>query len=253
MRPNRLHEIAAAKRTALVGWMSFANPYAAEFMGHAGFDAIVIDLQHGPLYLDAAIPMLQALSATPAMPMVRCSANNFFEIGKLLDAGAYSIICPLIEDADDARRFVGACRYPPLGTRSYGPTRGFLYGGPDYFEQANNHIVAWAMIETPQSIQQLDAICAVEGLDGVFIGPTDLSISLGVQPPPKWREAPLSTEIARVLAAARKAGKLAGIYCTTPEMAADMRRAGFDMVVLANDAVMLNAAMQQWLSTARKD
>lgn len=253
MRPNRLHELSAAKQTALVGWMTFSSSYAAEFFGHAGFDAVVIDLQHGPFYLDAAVPMLQALSATPAMPMVRCSANNFFEIGKLLDAGAYSIICPLIEDADDAKRFVAACRYPPMGSRSYGPTRGFLYGGADYFEQANHTIVTWAMIETPQSIRQLDAICAVEGLDGVFIGPTDLSISLGANPPPNWREAPLAPEIARVLATAQSAGKMTGIYCTTAEMAADMRRAGFDMVVLANDAVMLGAAVKQWIGAARKD
>ncbi len=252
MRPNRLRELAAAKQTALVGWMTMASPYAAELLGHAGFDAVLIDLQHGPFYLDAAVPMLQALSATPAMPMVRCSGNNFFEIGKLLDAGAYSIICPLIEDADDARRFVGACRYPPMGSRSYGPTRGFLYGGADYFEQANHTIVSWAMIETPQSIRELGAICAVDGLDGVFIGPTDLSISLGMKPPLRWREAPVAAEIARVLDTARAVGKMAGIYCTTPEMAVDMRRAGFDMIVLANDAVMLNAAARQWISTARE-
>lgn len=253
MRPNRLRERSIAKQTALAGWITFSSTYAAELVGHSGLDAVVIDLQHGPLYLDAAVPMLQALSATPAMPMVRCSANNFFEIGKLLDAGAYSIICPLIEDAEDAKRFVGACRYPPMGARSYGPTRGFLYGGADYFEQANRNIVTWAMIETPRSVRELDSICAVEGLDGVFIGPTDLSISLGVSPPPKWREVPLSTEIERVLATARAAGKMTGIYCTTPEMAADMRSAGFDMVVLGNDAVMLTAALQDWIGKVRRD
>lgn len=235
----------------MVGWMAFGNPYAAEFLGHCGFDAVAIDLQHGPLFLDTAIPMLQAISASPAMPMVRCSGNNFSEIGKLLDAGAYSIICPLIEGAADARQFVQACRYPPLGTRSYGPTRGFLYGGPDYFEHANQTIVTWAMIETPQSLRALDEICAVDGLDGVFIGPADLSIALGTRPPPRWREAPLAGALEQVLAAARRAGKMAGIFCSTPQMAADMRAAGFDMIVLANDSVMLRGAAQQWLETAR--
>ncbi len=252
MRPNRLRELFAARQPAMVGWMSFASPYAAEFYGHCGFDAVAIDLQHGPIFLDAALPMLQALSASPAMPMVRCSGNNFSEIGKLLDAGAYSVICPLIQDADDARRFVEACRYPPMGTRSYGPTRGFLYGGPDYFDRANDTVVTWAMIETPESLRELDAICAVDGLDGIFVGPSDLSISLGTKPPPKWREAPLAPALESCLKAARKAGKMAGVFCTSPDMAADMRKAGYDMLVLANDSVMLRGAAQQWLETARK-
>ncbi len=253
MRPNRLRELAAAGQPAMVGWMSIASSFAAEFYGHCGFDAICVDLQHGPIYLDAALPMLQAISASPAMPMVRCSGNNFSEIGKLLDAGAYSVICPLIQDAADAQRFVEACRYPPLGTRSFGPTRGFLYGGADYFDHANDTVVTWAMIETPESLRALDEICAVKGLDGIFVGPSDLSISLGTKPPPRWRDAPLAGALERCLSAARAAGKMAGIFCNTPEMAADMRRMGYHMIVLANDATMLRGAAQQWLQGARKD
>jgi len=252
MRPNRLRELFAQKKPAVVAWMSFASSYAAEVIGHSGVDAVTLDLQHGPIYLDAALPMLQAISATPAMPMVRCSGNNFAEIGKLLDAGAYSVICPLIEDAEDARRFVAACRYPPHGTRSHGPTRGLLYGGPDYWFKANETIVTWGMIETPQSLKNLDAICSVEGLDGVFVGPADLSISLGSVPPVKWREAPLAPALERILTSARAAGKMTGIFCTSAEMAADMRRAGFDMLVLANYAAILRGAMMQWATQARE-
>ena len=162
MRPNRLRELFAQKKPAVVAWMSFASSYAAEVIGHSGVDAVTLDLQHGPIYLDAALPMLQAISATPAMPMVRCSGNNFAEIGKLLDAGAYSVICPLIEDAEDARRFVAACRYPPHGTRSHGPTRGLLYGGPDYWFKANETIVTWGMIETPQSLKNINGLKTLE-------------------------------------------------------------------------------------------
>ena len=150
-------------------------------MGHGGYDTVVVDLQHGMLYLEQAMAMLAALSSTPAMPMVRVSENQFFEVNKLLDAGAYGVICPMIDDVEAARRFVGACRYQPLGTRSYGPTRGFLYGGPDYFSGANDEILTLGMIETPQGLDNVDAIAAVEGLDGLFIGPADLSIALGAR------------------------------------------------------------------------
>jgi 4-hydroxy-2-oxoheptanedioate aldolase len=251
MRPNRLRELHAAGQTALGGWMSINSPYAAELMGHAGFDAVVVDLQHGPLYLDAAVPMLQALSATPAVPMARCSANQFSEINKLLDAGAYGIVCPMIDTADDARAFVEACRYPPRGRRSYGPTRGFLYGGPDYFGHADDTVIAYGMIETPLGLRHLDAICAVEGLDGVFVGPSDLSLALGVAPLPKWRDAPLADALAKILRAARAAGKMAGIFCVSREFAADMKALGYDFVVLSNDAAMLRSSAEQWVQALR--
>ena len=251
MRPHRLREAFAARQPAFGGWMSINSPYAAEVMGHAGFDTVVVDLQHGPLYLDAAVPMLQALSSTPATPMARCSQNDFGEINKLLDAGAYGIICPMIDSADDARAFVDACRYPPAGRRSFGPTRGILYGGPDYFDHANDTIVAYAMIETPDGLRNLDAICAVPGLDGIFVGPSDLSLALGAPPAPKWRQPPLSDALAKILQATKAAGKMAGIFCASREFAADAAKMGFDFVVLANDAVMLRAAAGDWLAAAR--
>jgi 4-hydroxy-2-oxoheptanedioate aldolase len=121
-----VRDLMAAGQTALVGWCGIGNSYAAELMGHGGFDGVVIDLQHGQVYLDQAVPMLQALSATPATPLARASENNFFEINKLLDSGAYGVIVPMIDTVEDARRVVDAVRYPPLGRRSYGPARGLL-------------------------------------------------------------------------------------------------------------------------------
>ena len=251
MRPNRLKQIFAAKQTAIGGWCAIPDSYAAEVMAHCGYDTVVVDLQHGPLYLDAAVPMLQAISTTDAVPMARCSANNFFEINKLLDAGAYGIICPMIDTASDARAFVSACRYPPQGTRSFGPTRGFLYGGPDYYAHANETLLAWAMIETPKGMENLDAICAVDGLDGVFVGPSDLSLALGVSPSPNWRKPPLSEALAKILAAAHAAGKLAGIFCVSAEFAVEMKAMGFDFVVHANDAAILREAAQRGVATIR--
>lgn len=252
MRANRLQQIFAAKQTAIGGWCAIPDSYCAELMGHSGYDTVVVDLQHGPLYLDAAVPMLQALSSTDAVPMARCSANSFGEINKLLDAGAYGIVCPMIDSADDARALVSACRYPPAGTRSFGPTRGFLHGGPDYFAHANDTILVWAMIETPKGLANLEEICAVPGLDGIFVGPSDLSLALGVCPSPKWRQPPLSDALARVLAAAHRAGRLAGIFCVSVEFAIEMRQMGFDFVVHANDASILREAAQAGVAAIRR-
>jgi 4-hydroxy-2-oxoheptanedioate aldolase len=126
------------------------------------------------------------------VPLARPSRNDFAEIGKLLDAGAYGVILPMIDTAEDARRLVDAVRYPPRGRRSFGPARGLLYGGADYAERADDELLAFAMIETSQGLANLDAIAAVEGLDGLFIGPTDLSLALGVPPQPRWRDASLA-------------------------------------------------------------
>lgn len=251
MRPHRLRERFAARQTAVGGWLSFNSPYAAEVMGHAGFDTVVVDLQHGPLYLDAAVPMLQALSSTPATPMARCSQNDFGEINKLLDSGAYGIICPMIDSAEDARRFVDACRYPPMGRRSFGPTRGMLYGGPDYFTHANDTILTYAMIETPDGLKNLEAICAVPGLDGIFVGPSDLSLALGVPPSPKWKQPPLSDALGHILSVTRAAGRMAGIFCSSNEFAVDAKQLGFDFIVQANDAVLLKAAAERAVAALR--
>jgi 4-hydroxy-2-oxoheptanedioate aldolase len=252
MRPNKLHELHAAKVTALSGWVGFSSPYVAEILGHSGFDAVVLDLQHGPFYLDGAVPMLQAISATSAVPIARCSGNNFAEINKLLDAGAYGIICPMIETADDARKFVSACRYPPLGTRSYGPTRGILYGGGDYFEHANTTIITYGMIETPQAMANLDEICAVPGLDGVLIGPSDLSLALGVGPIPNHQAEPLKGAIEKIYAAAGKNGKMTAIFCAQPNFAVDMKKMGFDLIAPGNDAGQLKTYASQLVDMIKK-
>ena len=252
MRPNSLKDLFKKNQTALGGWCAVGNPYSAEVMGLGGYDTVVVDLQHGMMFIEQAMAMLAALSATPTMPMVRVSENHFFEINKLLDAGAYGVICPMIDDVQAAKRFVSACRYPPVGTRSYGPTRGFLYGGPDYFGGANNAILTLGMIETPQGLDNVDDIAAVEGLDGLFVGPADLSLALGVSPVPDWRAGPLADAIDRILASARKHGKMAGIYCTSLAFAQAMKNKGFDYINLSNDAAYIRTTSQEWVA-AMKD
>ena len=248
MRPNSLKLKFRNKECAIGGWCSIGSPYSAELLGHGGFDTVVVDLQHGMLYIEQAMAMLAALSATPAMPMVRVSDNQFFEINKLLDAGAYGVICPMIDDVEAARRFVGACRYPPLGTRSFGPTRGLLYGGPDYFSGANDEILTLGMIETPKGLANVDEIAALEGLDGLFVGPSDLSLALGLVPGTDWRSGRLGEAIDRILASARRHGKMAGIFCTSLPFAQDMKQKGFDYINLGNDSAYLRSASQEWVA-----
>lgn len=250
MRENRVRSRMAQGSAAVVGWCTTGHGLAAELMGHV-FDGVVVDLQHGQAYLDGLPALMQAVSATPATPLVRVSQNHFFEINRALDAGAYGVIVPMVDTADDARRVADAVRYPPAGRRSFGPVRGVLYGGADYAERANDTLLAFAMIETPQGLANVDAIAAVPGIDGLFVGPSDLSYALGLPPSPRWREAPLAGAIERIRAAARARGLFAGIFCGTAEMAEAMAAAGFDLVVAGNDALLMRGAAQSWAERIR--
>ena len=178
MRKNELRKIIADGKTVLNAWLAIANPFSAELMAHQGFDAVTIDLQHGPVDFQAAVGMLAAISTTPAVPMVRVPWNEPILTAKLLDAGAYGVICPMINSKAEAEALVGACRYPPRGARSFGPNRALLYGGADYWQHANDEVLVFAMVETREAVNNLDEIVSVEGLDGVYVGPSDLSLSI---------------------------------------------------------------------------
>ncbi|HEX5262825.1 MAG TPA: aldolase/citrate lyase family protein, partial [Phenylobacterium sp.] len=167
MRANRLKEIWAAGKPVINGWCNMPGAFSAEVMAGMGWDAVTIDTQHGLLGYEQMVAMLQAISTTPAVPLVRVSWNEPGEIMRALDAGAYGVICPMINDAAECARFVEACRYPPAVYRSSGPIRAAIYGGPDYLAKANGEMLAFAMIETAGGLENLEAIVATPGLDGV--------------------------------------------------------------------------------------
>jgi 2-keto-3-deoxy-L-rhamnonate aldolase RhmA len=171
MRKNELRKIIADGKTVLNAWLAIANPFSAELMAHQGFDAVTIDLQHGPVDFQAAVGMLAAISTTPAVPMVRVPWNEPILTAKLLDAGAYGVICPMINSKAEAEALVCACRYPPRGARSFGPNRALLYSGADYWQHANDEVLVFAMVETREAVKHLDEIVSVEGLNGVYVGP----------------------------------------------------------------------------------
>ena len=182
MRKNKLKQLFKEGKAAINGWLQIPSSYSAEIMSHQGWDSLTIDMQHGVVDYLNAVEMLQAISTTDVVPIVRVNWNEPGQIMKILDAGAYGVICPMISNKEQAEKFVQACMYPPKGYRSFGPTRGFMYGGSDYVDHANDEILKIAMIETKEALEKLDEIMKTPGVDGIYIGPADLSFAIGQKP-----------------------------------------------------------------------
>src|ERR1041385_2382263 len=181
-RANGVREIWAEGRAVINSWCGVPSSFSAEVMAHAGWGSLVIDMQHGMIDYSMMVPMLQGISTTGTVPLVRVPWNDPAHIQKALDAGAYGIICPMINNREEAEKFCDSMRYAPLGHRSSGPIRASLYGGGDYHAKANDLVIAFGMIETAEAINKLDEILQTPGLDAIYVGPSDLSISYGHPP-----------------------------------------------------------------------
>lgn len=244
MFKNRLKAQWAEGRPAINGWLSIGNPFTAEIMAAQGYDSVTIDAQHGALDYAAVLPMLQAMRASGVTPMVRVPWREPGAIMKALDAGAQGIICPMVNSAAEAAEFVSYLRYPPLGSRSFGPTRAaFAYGG--YGLASNDEVLALAMIETQQGVDNLEEIAATPGIDGIYIGPADLTLGTqnGALPPGFDREEEVMVAlIKRILAACKANGIRACIHCGTPDYAAKAIGWGFDLTTVGGDSRFLAAA-----------
>jgi len=251
MRENRLRKIWAAGGAAINGWCAIPHAFAAETMAHQGWDSLTIDIQHGVVDYQAAVNMMTAISTTDTVPMVRVPWLEPGILMKVLDGGAYAVICPMINTREDAERLVAYTHYPPKGTRSFGPIRGLLYGGPDYPKYANETIVVFAMIETRQGLDNLEEILKVPGLDAVYIGPSDLSLALGCTPTFDDVDKPAAEAIDYVLAKAKEHGVVAGIHNGTPEFALRRIEKGFQFVTIASDARLIASGSQQVLGKMR--
>jgi len=251
MRENRLRSIWKSGGAAVNGWLAIPDSFAAETMAHQGWDTLTIDLQHGVVDYAAMVTMLQAISTTPTVPVVRVPWLEPGILMKALDAGAYAVICPMVNTREDAQRLVSYTHYAPRGTRSFGPVRANLYGGADYFTHANDTIVAFAMIETAQALDNLDAILSVEGLDAIYIGPSDLSISLGCRPDFDNPEPRAAQAIDHILARAKAHNVVAGIHNGAPEAALGRVGKGFQFVTVSSDARILAAGSQEILRKMR--
>ena len=195
--------------------------------------------------------MLQAISTTATVPIVRVPWLEPGIIMKSLDAGAYGVICPMVNTREDAQKFVAWTSYAPMGTRSFGPVRALLYGGADYPQHANQTIVRFAMIETAQALDNLDAIMSVEGLDAIYIGPSDLSLALGCRPVFDDVDPPVAQAIDHILERATAHGLKAGVHNGIAEGALARIAKGFRFVTIGSDARLMAAGSQQVLAKMR--
>ena len=253
MRKNRLREIWASGGSVINGWLAIPSAFSAETMAHQGWDSLTVDLQHGVTDYQSAVTMFTAISTTNTVPMARVPWLEPGILMKVFDAGAYGVICPMVNTREDAERLVAYTHYPPIGTRSFGPIRGLLYGGPDYHEHANDTIVVFAMIETRQGLDNLEEILSVPGLDAVYIGPSDLSLALGCKPTFDDVDPPAAEAIEYVLAKAKEYGKIPAIHNGTPEYALKRIEMGFRFVTIASDARLMAAGSQQVLAKMRNE
>ncbi|MEI6100175.1 MAG: aldolase/citrate lyase family protein, partial [Alphaproteobacteria bacterium] len=245
MIANGLKTLWAAGKPVLNGWCSIGNAFTAEIMAAQGFDSVTVDMQHGALDYTSLLPMFQAMRASGVVLMARVPWNEPGIVMKALDAGAYGIICPMVNSAEDAARFVSYVRYPPRGQRSYGPTRVVFAAGADYAAEANDNVLAFAMIETADGMANLAAIAATPGLDGIYVGPADLTLSLsqGRLAPGFDRDEPqMVAALQRIVATCKAHGIHAALHCGTPEYAARAVGWGYDMVTIHNDSRYLAAA-----------
>ena len=251
MRENRLRTIWKSGGAVVNGWLAIANSFSAETMAHQGWDSLTIDLQHGVVDYQGMVPMLQAISTTATVPVVRVP---WLEPGiwmKTLDAGAYGVICPMINSREDAQKLVAYTHYAPRGTRSFGPVRALLYGGADYPTHANDTIVTFAMIETAKALDNLDDILSVEGLDAIYIGPSDLSLALGCTPTFDDLDPQAAQAVEHILARAKAHGIVAGIHNGTAESALKRIAKGFQFVTVSSDARLMAAGAQGVIAKMR--
>ncbi|MBI3976547.1 MAG: hypothetical protein HY331_00035 [Chloroflexi bacterium] len=246
--------VNTAKQTMLRGEPAFGyslglgSPLAAELLSNCGIDFLLLDTQHGSWGPDSTILALAAIAGGSAVPMARVAANNYTLIGRLLDEGMLGIVVPMVHTVEDARAAAAACRFPPIGARSWGWGRAKAYGD-DYPEWIDDQLFLAVQIESAQAVENAEAIMAVPGIDGCWVGPADLALSMGFSP----KEAPHREEHARalerVVQACRNTGKISGLAGASPEEGVQRARQGFQFITVAGDARMLMAAAQAGLRT----
>ncbi|MET4698897.1 4-hydroxy-2-oxoheptanedioate aldolase [Constrictibacter sp. MBR-5] len=254
MRENKVKTIWKSGGAVVNGWLAIPSSVSAEAMAHCGFDSLTIDVQHGLIDYSSALPMLQAISTREATPLARVPWLEPGIIMKMLDAGTYGIICPMINTRAEAEKLVGACKYAPIGYRSFAGARNSLYGGPGFSPKAANEtVLAIAMIETVEAMQNLDAIMSTPGLDGIYVGPSDLGLSMGREAKLDQTDPVVVEALDRILASAKQHGVHAGLHCGSPAYAAQMIKKGFQLVSLSSEMGMMQAAATAAAKSVRHD
>ncbi len=260
MRDNTLKTAWAADETTIGLWLSTPNLLGAEQLssadpGSGSFDYVNIDMQHGVIDYSDVAPLLMAMQRAAAIPTVRVPWNEPGIIGKVLDAGAMGVIVPMVNTVAEAEAAVSSCFYQPKGSRSHGPIRAGHalsagYDGEPYAVVANDHVLCIPMIETVQAVENLDEILAVPGIDAVYVGPADLSRTLGLAPAGDHDDQTFVDALDTIVAGCRKAGVTPGIHAS-PGLVAKRQAQGFRMITATSDHLAAMDGARAALATAR--
>lgn len=234
----------------LGGWCAIPSSLTAEIVARAGFDWVCVDTQHGPIGLGDLLPMLQALDAGQVASLVRVPWNELAAISYPLDAGATGVIVPMVNSAAEARLAATACRYAPRGSRSYGPTRAAVRDPGFSPESADQATVCAVQIETSEAVERVDEIAAVEGIDALFVGPSDLALSLGT-PAGGVSDDRFRAATRDVVRAARANGLAPGIFCGSLQAVETAREDGFTMLAIQSDVRFLKSAAAEAIARLR--
>ena len=237
-----LREALRAGRPLVGLWATIPSSLTAEVAAEAGADYVVVDQQHGAVEPAAMGAMLQAIRAGGSAPLVRVAQNDTWIIGHALDLGALGVIVPMVEDAEQAAHAVAACRYAPEGIRSFGAIRAAADAAP----------LCLVMVETRAGLEQVEEIAGTPGLDGVYVGPSDLALSLGLQPTLRLEHAAVLDGIERVRAACEARGAIAGLHCLTGDDVARFAGHGFGLITAGGDLLYLREALSGALGAARR-
>lgn len=255
MPKNPIRKIWSEGAGVINGWLSIANAFSAEIMASCGYDSVTVDMQHGAIGYESMLVMLQAMRASGVAPMVRVPWLEPGAIMKVLDGGAWGVICPMVNSRADAERLVSYVRYPPHGNRSFGPTRANFAIGADYATVADDEVLCFAMIEAAEAMRNLEDIVRTPGLDGVYVGPADLTLGLTGR---RYRtgfdreEPEMLHAIQHIKTVAHAAGIRMGLHNGSAGYAAKALRWGCDLVTVSNDVRLLTQAAQQSVADVRR-
>ncbi len=218
------------------GWLTLPATLSAEIMARAGFDSLTIDMQHGAIDYSRTLEMLSALTATEVTPLVRVPNSDPTFITRVLDIGALGVICPMINSAEEARTFAAGARYYPVGNRSSGPLRATMVYGADYFKRVNDAVLVLGMVETPGAIANLDQILEIETMDGIYVGPNDLGIAMGMAAGTDREEPEFIRALEDIAKRANRHGKIPGLHTNSSKYASRAIEMGFGFVTVCADA-----------------